>query len=130
MEMLSHRIQDAVARGAWKSIVVGEIPLAHLFFADDLVLFAEATPDQGRVIRDCLDQFCLKLGEKINYSKSNVLFSRSVATSMKQEISNLMAISTTTEFGNYLRVPMLCGRMTSDRYHYLLDKVRTRLRGW
>lgn len=99
MEYLSHLIQDEVNCGNWKPITVGGVKLSHLFFADDLILFAEASSDQALVIKRCLDKFCSDSGEKVNYNKSSILFARSVASSVKTEVSGNLAIPV----GNGLR---------------------------
>lgn len=130
MELLSHIIQTEVQAGTWKPIKIEDVQLSHLFFADDLILFAEATTIQGGLVRQCLDTFCNVSGEKVNYEKSTFLFSRSVSATTKQEVSDTLSIPTTNEFGNYLGVPVACGRMTTNRYNYLIDKVSTRLKGW
>jgi len=64
MERLNHIIQEAVAKREWKPIAAsrGQPLLSNLFFADDLVLFGEATKDQAGVIKNCLERFCQALG--------------------------------------------------------------------
>jgi len=59
MERLSHLIEDLVVGGLWKPIFTskGGPPLSHLLFANDLFLFGEASIDQARVIKGCLQQF-------------------------------------------------------------------------
>lgn len=51
MELLSHIIPTEVDVGRWKQIKIGGIQLSRLSFADDLILFAEATTDQRRISR-------------------------------------------------------------------------------
>lgn len=63
MELLSHMIQTEVTSGRWKPVSIRGVQLSHVFFADDLVLLAEASTDQGGVIKQCLDQFCMIYGE-------------------------------------------------------------------
>lgn len=55
IERLSHGINDAVKRGHWKPIKLsrGGTSLSHLFFADDLILLAEASCRQAMVIMKC-----------------------------------------------------------------------------
>lgn len=130
MELLTHIIETEVENGSWRPISVGGVQLSHIFFADDLILFAEASTDQGEIVKRCLDKFCSVSGEKVNFDKSNVLFARSVPTNTKNEVSSVLSIPVTSEFQNYLGVPLACGRMTASRYNYLLDKVSSRLTGW
>ncbi|CAN1320575.1 LINE-1 reverse transcriptase homolog [Linum perenne] len=56
IERLSHLINAAVQEKRWKPIKIGKAGpmLSHLFFADDLILFGEATELQGLVVMDCL----------------------------------------------------------------------------
>ncbi|CAL1380692.1 unnamed protein product [Linum trigynum] len=53
MEHLSHRIDAVLYSGQWKHIRLTKNgpPLTHLFFADDLLLFAEAETRQIRIIK-------------------------------------------------------------------------------
>ena len=59
-ERLGHLIQLVVSSGIWKPIQLARSGpyLSRLFFADDLILFAEAFEDQTRTIMQCLNKFC------------------------------------------------------------------------
>ncbi|XP_031116716.1 uncharacterized protein LOC116020380 [Ipomoea triloba] len=66
IERLSHLIENAVDKGTWKGLKItrkGPI-LSHLFFADDLVLFGEASMHQASVIKKCLEEFCSMSGQR------------------------------------------------------------------
>ena len=60
IERLSHGIAQAVKEGNWKPIRLTKrgTPLTHLFFADDLLLFTEASLDQGYIIDAVLENYC------------------------------------------------------------------------
>lgn len=74
MERLAQAINLEVAKGTWKPMVFGggRETLSHLFFADDLLLFAEATLDQVEVIRKTVETFCKFSGQTISHDKSVV----------------------------------------------------------
>ena len=60
MERLGHINGQAVRERRWTPISVSHHgpPLSHLFFADDLLLFAEASENQINAIMGCLEKFC------------------------------------------------------------------------
>ena len=68
MVRLGHLVNQAMTNGRWKPIKLAKYgpSLSHLFFADDLLLFAEATEDQIITIMDCLNLFCSASGQKIS----------------------------------------------------------------
>lgn len=45
-------------------------------FADDLILFIEASMEQVEVISSCLDLFCESSGEKVSQDKTRVFRQR------------------------------------------------------
>jgi len=56
MESLSHSIEEACRSGNWKPIrLIRNGPeISHLMFADDVVLFVEASTDQANCARNVL----------------------------------------------------------------------------
>ena len=76
MEFLGHLIEDKCAAKVWKPVKTSRNgpSFSHLFFADDLVLFAEANTENCLAIRDVLQEFCSKSGQKVSEAKSRVFF--------------------------------------------------------
>lgn len=59
IERLSHRINQAVHDKKWNPIHLSQkgIPISHLFFVDDLLLFAETSIDLAMGINKVLSSF-------------------------------------------------------------------------
>ncbi|KAF7830019.1 reverse transcriptase [Senna tora] len=111
MERLAHLIQEKVSRGRWKPIGLGRTgpKVSHLFFADDLILFAEASMNQVEVVKDCINNFCISSGQKVNADKTRVFFSRNVSFLGGGTLSNALGFTSTNDLGKYLGVPLIHG---------------------
>lgn len=66
IERLSHLIEEEISAGRWKGIKVTRSgpTVLYLFFANDMLLFGEATMQQATTMKQCLDQFCSQSGQK------------------------------------------------------------------
>lgn len=132
MERLTQTIEKAVQLGAWKAVKASRRgpQLSNLAFADDLILFGEASLDQAKIIMACLDQFCSMSGSKVSNAKSRVFFSRNTKEDIKQEICSELQMEETNDLGNYLGVPTINGRTSKREYQFLVDKINNKLAGW
>lgn len=132
MERLYQTIEEAIVNNKWRPIRASRNGplLSNLFFADDIVLFAEADIDQANVINDCLTRFCLASGQKISCSKSRVYFSSNVSNEEKAAVSEALNIESTNDLGMYLGMPTLTSRVTKDTFQHLCEKIDRRLTGW
>jgi len=111
MERLPQYIEDLVGARQWRPIPVcrGGPKISHLLFADDIILFAEATEEQARVIKRCLDIFCDASRQKLSTSKSKVLFSPNTLYHQVDTICNILGMTSTNDLGKYLGVPTING---------------------
>ncbi|XP_043809034.1 uncharacterized protein LOC110606238 [Manihot esculenta] len=132
VEQLSNIIKHSVKQGAWHPLPISNNgPLvSHLMFADDMVLFAEATEEQLDVIINCLTVFCNASGQKVNFLKSSLFVSPNVSTSTASRLSSKSGIPLVSDLGRYLGVPSLHGRVSQVQFRGLVDDMRSRLAGW
>ena len=101
--------------------------LSHLLFANDLVLFGKASLEQVKVIKGILDIFCKSSGQKINFAKSCVCFSKNVHGTKRQEISDALGIWLTSDLGKYLGVPFFHEKCSKRYFQYIIDKMTSKL---
>ena len=132
MERLGHLITNLVQSGQWKPIKLSRhgAPLSHLFFVDDLILFAEASTSQMDVIKQCLDLFCAMSGQKVSLQKSNIHFSNGITLEEAKIISNMVGIPSSLNLGKNLGTPSIHDHVTKVLYQPLIDRIAIRLSGW
>ena len=134
MEKFAHMIQTEVKEENWKPFRLKKkdtcLSQSHLFFTDDLFLFAEADMDQAAIVRACLDDFCAASGEKVNNLNSRVFLSKNVNHTCVTEISNFMGFTPCADLGKYLGVPLHHQRVTRSTHDYILGKMDKRLSAW
>lgn len=132
MEKLSHSIQTAVEMGHWKPIQSSHSGphSSHLFFADDLILFSEASSTQATVMKGVMNLFCSLSGQSVSFEKSMVYCSPNVRSSLAKNISRICGSPLTADLGVYLGMPLIHSRVSASTYANLVDKVQSRLASW
>ncbi|GLT96250.1 hypothetical protein SLE2022_138910 [Rubroshorea leprosula] len=132
MERLAHMIQRRVASRTWQPFKLsrGGVSLSHLFFADDLMLFAQASIAQLDIIMDCLNQFAKSSGLVLNLQRSKLFFSPNVHSAVANSLSARCDIPLTFNLGTYLGIPITHTRHSHKNYGYILEKVQRRLSNW
>ncbi|KAK8556709.1 hypothetical protein V6N12_003104 [Hibiscus sabdariffa] len=132
MDRLGHSITDAVNSGDWTPFRFARngTALSHLFFADDLVLYAKADTKQARRIANILNLFGASSGHRVSSRKSQILFSSNTPSHIQQEIGDILGFQRVENFGRYLGVPVLSNRLRCSDFDFILDNLRKKLNGW
>lgn len=102
---------------------------SHLFFADDLVLFAKVDHINCSAIRDVLDDFCSVSSQSISEA-SRVFFSPNVDRDTRESLCDILGFASTLELGKYLGIPIKHGSTSSQDYNFILDGMKQKLAGW
>lgn len=119
---LSHMIMEAVEKGSWKAPIAGRTGphISHLMFADDLLLFGQATEDQMREVMSILNSFCQLSGQEVSQTKTNIFFFRNVKQEVRNVLVGLSGFSETVNLGKYLGV-LLGGGLRASMIIYILS---------
>ena len=132
MEFLGALIDRKCASGDWTKVKAsrGGPGFSHVFFADDLLLFAKATDRNCAAIVDVLNDFCSMSGQKVSHTKSRIFFSPNVPASTKHSICDYLGFLPTDSLGKYLGFLILHKRQSSSDFHIITERVQTKLAGW
>ncbi|EEF42795.1 conserved hypothetical protein [Ricinus communis] len=97
--------------------------LFHLLFADDTVLFEEATEEHMGIIIACLNEFFHASRQLVNFQKSSLFVSPNVDSGVVKKVSLMSSISLTMYLGMYLGALSIHGRVSNNALQFLIDRT-------
>lgn len=132
IDRLSYIIEHAINSNIQKPIKLSKDgpKLSHLFFADELILFAEDNLEQVRVIHACLDAFSKASGEKVNKDNTHMFVSRNVHANVALELSSEAGYNLVQDLGKYLGIPLHHGRVNRSSFQFVEEKHSECLSKW
>lgn len=122
--LLSHHVNQGHLRG----LQVCAPTISHLLFANDSMLYTQATPQDCLVINHCLHVYELASGHKVNLQKGSVVFSSNVPLPLQDSLTQLLGVEKVLVHDKYLGLPTYVGR--SEAFGYIKDRLTKKLKGW
>jgi hypothetical protein len=104
--------------------------ITHLLFADDSLLFCRANEEETHQIKAIITSYQQVSGQLVNYSKSEIIFSKKVQPTSKNAILNILPMPMVDHFNKYLGLPTHIGRSKNQVFNYIKDRVWKKLKGW
>ena len=104
--------------------------VTNLMFADDSILFCQATLGEVEVINEVLRTYANASGQCINMEKCSVFFSSNTQASHRAGIVSVLGVKELERFETYLGLPTLVGRAKYQTFSYLKDRIWKKLQGW
>lgn len=126
--IISQAATDEAIRGY--SICRWSPRLSHLLFANDSLLFCRATCEECNTVLELLSTYKKILGQKINREKTNVFFSKSTSSTLRQVIRDTSGVVEIQQFEKYLGLPSLVGRRKKASFNYIKERMWRKLQGW
>lgn len=107
MELLSSLINKKCEKGDLDKVKASRngLGFSHIFFADDILLFAKANLENYETISDILEEFHSLSGQKISKEKSKIFFSLNVLEEDCPYMVQQLGIHKTNNLGKYLGFP-------------------------
>ncbi|XP_060965278.1 uncharacterized protein LOC133034246 [Cannabis sativa] len=124
------RLQEAQAHFSGIQICRGALPLSHLLFADDSMVFSPVHSQASDSLNDILDLYNKATGQLVNRDKSSILFSPNTSADAQLCFRQSLQLLGEGFISKYLGVPHCVGRVSNSMFHYLLQKVSSKLNSW
>ncbi|XP_016649695.1 PREDICTED: uncharacterized protein LOC107881115 [Prunus mume] len=128
----SRLLQNAERIGSLRGIRIahGAPSVNHLFFADDRILFLDATTESCETMKNIFQVYEETSGQKINLTKSAFRLSPNATVVEKQIVLDLLEIPLVSCHEKYLGSPMVTGKGRKQIFGTVKDRIGKRISGW
>jgi hypothetical protein len=103
--------------------------VTHLLFADDSVVFHEASKQNLLVLKKILKDFEVSSGQRVNLQKSSIFFGPGCNETLKDELKQDIGISSEALSERYLGLPTVVGRSKEGTFKYISDRAWGKIKG-
>jgi hypothetical protein len=104
--------------------------ITHLLFADDSVVFLEASPGNLEALKHVLEKYEESSGQKVNMQKSSIFFGRGCREETRTTLKDLIGIQCEALSERYLGLPSVVGRSKNGVFKYVTDRSKGKVSGW
>ncbi|XP_016676453.1 uncharacterized protein [Gossypium hirsutum] len=117
-EGFSRLIAFAKAEGRISATNVGRsnVSVSHLFFADDSMLFREASIEGASNLKNVIKKYERLSGQLVNFDKSLIYFSGNVGSDIQHQVGRILGVQISNNPERYLRLPTMVGRQKKDAF--------------
>ncbi|KAA3460298.1 LINE-1 reverse transcriptase isogeny [Gossypium australe] len=102
--------------------------ISHLLFADDCIIFGEATNRGAKILKDILQDYEICSGQCVNFTKSTVFYSLNTTEENKEAVSTMLGFRIATNPEKYLGLPNMIGEKRKFKGAELINKKQRRRR--
>jgi hypothetical protein len=93
--------------------------VTHLLFADDSVVFLEASTGNLEALRTVLQKYELCSGQRVNLQKSSIYFGKGCAAGLKNVLKTTLGVQTEALSERYLGLPTVVGKSRNGAFKYI-----------
>lgn len=104
--------------------------ISHLLFADDCLVFTQASKRGAERLAELLERYRVGSGQLVNKNKSAVFFSENCSQEVRQEVRDGLEIITEALGERYLGLPTSVGKVADGTFTYVASRMRSFVYGW
>lgn len=129
MDLLSRQLQWMVSRGGIQGVKVARTApaITNCLYADDLLLFGEASVMEAEEYNRTLQEFSAISGQQVGHAKSFIWFSSATNPTVKEQIEGIFHILANPVAKNYLGAPI---ETNAAAYDFLIERFCSKLQMW
>ena len=102
--------------------------ISHLMFANDLMIFEEASRSNLEVIEHILGIYSLWSRQVINFSKLNFFFTNNLLVCAKNELAGILGVKLMEKDEHSLGASLFATSKPISSYKYLIEKMQIKLK--
>ncbi|CAM8957099.1 unnamed protein product [Rhodiola kirilowii] len=131
-ELLTAKLNLAVIRNRLSGVqICKKAPVvSHLLFADDSIFFIKAGAAEALSLKNIFRQYEGVSGQRINYEKSGICFSRNTPADVRLEVCNVLRMPQVSSHSKYLGLPLVIGQRKTESFKCILEKVWKKITDW
>lgn len=131
-DILSRMFIDLVEKGEFlpMKMTMHKVFPSHLLYADDILLFCQASIMNAKSIQNTLRKYGEVSGQLCNVDKSHVYFGRGVTTVAKRRITRTLGFIHGSIPFDYLGVPLFYGQPKQHFFVSLKDRILSKFPTW
>jgi hypothetical protein len=104
--------------------------ISHLLFADDCLIFTQASKRGADSISDILDIYHTGSGQLVNKDKSAVFFSDNCDDVANEDVHEALLIPNEALCKKYMGLSTTVGNVSDGTFDYVPERIRSFIHGW
>ena len=131
-DFLSRYLTELYNSGALSLCAAGRnmISPSHLLYADDILLFCQASVSNLKTIKFAFDLYGQLAGQVLSIEKSKIYWGKGVSAVMKRRYNSIWPLKHGSTPFTYLGVPIFKGKPKKAHLLPLSDKIKAKIGCW
>lgn len=109
---------------------MGCLPISHLLFVDDLMIFSSANIKETHAIGELLDRYEAWSGQRAKRAKSALFCSHNTHLKVVVTLGNALHVKNMSLNNKYLGLPLFIWRSKKKSFDDVKSKVLSKVGGW